>query len=232
MIVLGIDTALKSCSAAILDGGRALAERRLALDKGHAEHLAPLVVEALASAKVAVADLDRVGVVIGPGGFAGVRVGLAFARGLALGTRLNVVGVTSLEALAASSPPLRGGEFPPHMIAAVIDARRGQVYAALYADGAVMLAPFVASPDEARRRILAAASSACVIVGDGATLIDPDQEHFARIIADEIDPKVVARLAAAAPEPSAPPAPLYLRPPDAKPPKPSRFEALFNEDAP
>ncbi|MEZ5926895.1 MAG: tRNA (adenosine(37)-N6)-threonylcarbamoyltransferase complex dimerization subunit type 1 TsaB [Parvularculaceae bacterium] len=108
LLVLALDTALKSCSLAILDrgpeGARVLADIHERLEKGHAERIAPMAMDALAKASLGVKDIDRVGVVIGPGAFAGVRVGVAFARGLALGTKLDVVGVTSLAALAGALP--------------------------------------------------------------------------------------------------------------------------------
>ncbi|HXI85963.1 MAG TPA: tRNA (adenosine(37)-N6)-threonylcarbamoyltransferase complex dimerization subunit type 1 TsaB, partial [Parvularculaceae bacterium] len=103
MIVLGLDTALKSCSAAIVENGSLRAEARLPLEKGHAEHLAPMVAALFREAQIGPRGIDRVGVVVGPGAFAGVRVGLAFARGLALGTEIRIVGVTSLAALAAGA---------------------------------------------------------------------------------------------------------------------------------
>ncbi|MBI1364483.1 MAG: tRNA (adenosine(37)-N6)-threonylcarbamoyltransferase complex dimerization subunit type 1 TsaB [Alphaproteobacteria bacterium] len=220
MIVLGIDTALKSCSAAILRDGETLAERRAPLEKGHAERLAPMVAEALAEARVDARDLDRVGVVVGPGGFAGVRVGLAFARAFALGTEIQAVGVTSLAALAAGA----GGA---GLLAPVIDARRGQVYAALYGPALEIIeAPFVAAPEEAWIRLrLAAGGASFALCGAGAELLPAAQTPIAGA-EDEIDPKIVARLAAAAAAPAGPPAPLYLRPPDAKPGGPSLFAEL------
>lgn len=234
MLTLGLDTALKSCSVAIIADGATRAARRLSLEKGHAEHLPLMAFEALEAAGVKVRDLDRVGVVVGPGGFAGVRVGVAFARGLALGTKLKTVGVTSLEALAV------GAGAPGGLIAAAIDARRGQVYAALYGPpegalgagfGGVVVPPFVATPEAALRLLLAAGGDGATIAGDGAALIDPDKEHFRRSGAgDDIDAALVARLAAAAPEPTAPAAPLYLRPLDARPSAPSAFAALLMKE--
>ncbi len=228
MLVLGIDAALKSCSVAILEDGEVRAARCLDLEKGHAERLAPMVAEVLAEASVAARALDRVGVIIGPGGFAGVRVGLAFARGLVLGTRAKVVGVTSLAALAAGVSAPAGG-----LTAAVIDARRGQVYAALYQGGGLIrVEPFLAAPDEAVARLVeASGADAVTLVGDGAALISAPPRFAAAGGPDQIDGAIVARLAAKASEPLAPPAPLYLRPPDAKPGAPSPFFGLF-EDAP
>lgn len=219
MLVMGLDTALQRCSVAILRGDEVLADESAAMERGHAEHLAPMAAAALAKAGVAIRNLDRVGVVVGPGGFTGVRVALAFARGLGVGTGLAVVGVTSLAALAAGAGA--GG-----LVAPVIDARRGQVYAGLYADnGRIISPPFVTAPKEASKKLTVAAAGAPVtLVGSGAGLLDgvpagwPISGQSSDIYA-----KIVARLAAEAPRPDGPPAPLYLRPPDAKPGKPGLF---------
>jgi tRNA threonylcarbamoyladenosine biosynthesis protein TsaB len=101
--VLAFDTALEACSAALLDGGRVRATRSIAMARGHQERLGPLVAELLAEAELRPADLDRIGVTVGPGSFTGLRVGLAFAKGLGLALGRPVVGVGTLEALAASA---------------------------------------------------------------------------------------------------------------------------------
>ncbi|MEQ8176745.1 MAG: tRNA (adenosine(37)-N6)-threonylcarbamoyltransferase complex dimerization subunit type 1 TsaB [Amphiplicatus sp.] len=228
MIVLGLDTALKSCAVAILREGAIAGDNFAPMEKGHAEHLAPMVGKTLREAGVSARDLDRIGVVTGPGGFAGVRVGLAFARGLAIGMKAKVVGVTSLEALAAGLPAGR-------LRAAVIDARRGQIYAALYDEKLnLLLEPFVADPKEARERLAHTARAAGVAVtGDGLALLgDLPASWDAATAKTSIDAKIVARLAAAALEPAVPPAPLYLRPPDASPAAPSPFAGLFVDETP
>lgn len=221
MLIMGFDTALQRCSVAILKDGGTLADKSVGMERGHAEHLAPMAAEALAEAGIAVKDLDRIGVVIGPGGFTGVRVALAFARGLAIGTDIPVVGVTSLAALAGNVAAPEGT-----LIAPVIDARRGQVYAGLYeADGETLVAPFVAAPERALEILIDRAAGHTVLsVGSGAGLLPAPPSGWTPSGAPEqIDSKIVARLAAASP-PSGPPAPLYLRPPDAKPGKPGLFE--------
>lgn len=224
MLTLAIDTALNACSVAIVDGERVLADLSEPMERGHAERIAPMAREALDEAKLKVADFDCVGVVIGPGAFAGVRVGLAFARGLALGNRLSVIGISSLAALAAGAPSRKGD-----LIAPVIDARRGQVYAALYDGAGGELAPaFVETPAIAADKLAEKAGGSTVsLVGDGAGLIDVRPNFMVVKDYDQIDPKVVARLAAGAPKSDQPPAPIYLRPPDAKRGKPSRFAGLL-----
>ncbi len=225
MITLGLDTALQSCSVAIIQDGEVLSDNFIALEKGHAEKLAPMAAAALDEARLSVSDLDRVGVVIGPGGFTGVRVGLSFARGLILGTGVKLAGISSLTALAEGV----NGPEATHIIGAVIDARRGQVFAALYdAAGVERLPPFVADPKEAASKLaFAAQQSAVVLVGSGAELVKLHQKEWVISSASrQIDAKIVARLAAAADIPSTLPAPLYLRPADAKPAGRALFEGL------
>ncbi len=216
MLTLAIDTALQRCSAAILSEGAVLSVQVEDREKGHAERIAPMVAAAFAEAGIAPTDIDRVGVVIGPGGFTGVRVALSFARAFGLATGADVVGVTSLESLAAAV------SLADTDIAGIIDARRGQVYAGLYRSGECVVAPFVAEPAEARMRIEEGAARPISVVGGGASLLADHVSWNVACVDDQIDPVVVAKLAALAPRPAGPPAPLYLRAPDAKPPQPRR----------
>ena len=233
MIVMGLDTALQRCSVAILDGDRVIADQAAELERGHAERLAPMAKAALAEAGIDLGDLNRVGVVVGPGGFTGVRVGLSFARGLGIGTGLEVVGVTSLAALSLNVPSSNGAGAPAEaLIGAVIDARGGQVYAGLYREsGAVVAAPFVESPEAAAKMLAEhAAGKPVQLAGSGATLVAafPGQ-WIVDDLPQQIDSKNVALLAGRGPRPDGPPAPVYLRPPDAKPPSPSRFQNLSTQ---
>ena len=124
MIVLSIDTTLEACQAAVLDGDRVLASASEPMQRGHQERLAPMVAEVMASAGVEFTALGRVGVTVGPGSFTGVRVGLAFAKGLGLALGIPCIGVGALDALAATA----GSSAVGGKLAAAIDARRGQVY--------------------------------------------------------------------------------------------------------
>ena len=230
MLVMGLDTSLQNCSVAILRDGAVIAEQSMAMERGHAERLAPMTATALAEAGLRVRDLDRIGVVVGPGGFTGIRVGLSFARGLAIGTGLETVAVNSLAALAENLDSAA----PETLIAPVIDARRGQLYAALYQGGGIeRLAPFVATPEEVSAQLekIAGEQPVLLVVGSGAPQIARYKQDW--MVADastQINAKHVARLAAAAPSPDGPPRPLYLRAPDAKPPKPGPFQGVPRND--
>ncbi|MEZ5892377.1 MAG: tRNA (adenosine(37)-N6)-threonylcarbamoyltransferase complex dimerization subunit type 1 TsaB [Parvularculaceae bacterium] len=219
---MGLDTSLQRCSVAILRGAEVLGDAAEDMERGHAERLAPMTAGVLARAGVKLADLDRIGVVVGPGGFTGVRAALAFARGLGLASGVAVAGVTSLAALAAAVP----GEGP---VAAVIDARRGQVYAGLYGEGGEIIAPpFVAGAEDALKTLKEKAGAAPLsLVGSGAGLLGALPAGWKILTGlNAIDPCQVARLAAKAPPPEGPPPPLYLRAPDAKPGRPGPLDGI------
>ncbi len=215
MRVLIVDTALGACTAGVVEG-RALGVRSELMAKGHQERLAGMARDAVAEAGGGFRALDRIGVTVGPGSFTGLRVGLAFAQGLGAALDRPVVGVSTLDALAASVEA--GG-----LVAAVIDARRGQVYARLFRDGVALGAAEALPLDVAVDRILeTAAGSAPTLVGSGASVLG---EAFPDRLADAVltplaapTAEALARLTAAADPATALPRPLYLRAPDATPP--------------
>jgi tRNA threonylcarbamoyladenosine biosynthesis protein TsaB len=163
MIVLAIDTALDACSVALARDDVLLASSSEPMARGQAERLAPMAQEAVAQARIAFADIDRIAVTTGPGSFTGVRVGLSFARALALALARPCVGVSTLEALA-----LEEGE--AGLRAAHIETP-GASYFALYEDGAPLIAPrpIQHGEDEALLR-QAAGGRAVVAVGPGVVV--------------------------------------------------------------
>ncbi|MGH7898517.1 MAG: tRNA (adenosine(37)-N6)-threonylcarbamoyltransferase complex dimerization subunit type 1 TsaB [Candidatus Binatia bacterium] len=120
--ILGIDTATAVAAVGVVSEGRIAAEVFEFSGEGHAPRLADLARRALDDAGMSLAELDSIAVSIGPGSFTGIRVGLGFAKGIAYSAGLPLVGVGTLEALARVAP----GGFP--RIAAVTDARKGEVY--------------------------------------------------------------------------------------------------------
>jgi tRNA threonylcarbamoyladenosine biosynthesis protein TsaB len=207
MIVLGLDTALAACSVAVTRDGEVLAAASEPMLRGHQERLAPMVQEVMAEAGLAFAALDRVGVTVGPGSFTGLRVGLAFAKGLGLALGRTCVGVGTLEALAASAPG-------PGLTAAVIDARRGQVYLQAFADGAAVMAPDSLPVETAAARLAELWRGGPLrLVGPGAPLLAGIAPEVFVIERGAADPTAVCVLAAGRTTPARP---LYLRAPDAK----------------
>lgn len=126
MIILGLDTTTLACSVALLNGDLLTAEFTLNTRKTHSERLLPLIDFLLRECSVEREQLEAVAAAAGPGSFTGIRIGLATARGLAQGLAIPAVGVSTLEALADSVA------VPGALICPLLDARRSQVYAALY----------------------------------------------------------------------------------------------------
>lgn len=213
MRVLVVDTALDTCTAAVFEDGRMLGVRSEVMARGHSERLGGFVRDAVAQSGGGFEALDRIGVTIGPGSFTGLRVGLAFAQGLGAALGLPVVGISTLQALAHSKATTWTDGLG---VAAVIDARRGQVYMQTFRDARPDAEAEALSVEDARRRLVTPAGDApWSLVGSGASLIAETAES------DLITAPTVEALAAltAALDPAAnPPRPLYLRAPDATPP--------------
>jgi tRNA threonylcarbamoyladenosine biosynthesis protein TsaB len=233
MKLLAVDTALGACSVAVLDGERTLAHRWVAMPRGHAEALAPMVQAAMAEAGLALSALDRLAVTTGPGTFTGQRVGLAFMRGLRIALKRPLVGVTTLEAMAAAAVSETGIE----TVGVVHEAKRGEVYAAL-TRGAEMLIPLKVAPFEAFMDKLAAANpTPLALAGTAAEAAFAWLHNIRRggaVLASVRQPDAVwvARLAAGRPVPAAAPGPLYLRAPDAKLAKSAiRVRPALSDDA-
>ena len=204
MIVLGIDTCLGACGAAVLADGQVLASLSEPMARGHQERLAPLVRQVMDEAGVAFPELTLVGATVGPGSFTGLRVGLAFAKGLAGALDIRLAGVGTLAALAE---PVAG------TVMAAIDAKRGQVYLQAFADRAPLGAPDVLPLEIALARVAEfSAAGPPALVGPGATLLAAAVPGARMIAAEAADPASVARLALA----GGAPRPLYLRAPDAR----------------
>ena len=209
-----IDTALGLCTAGVFEvDGVNLARlglRSEPMTKGHSERIAGFARDAATEAGVSFAHLDRIGVTVGPGSFTGLRVGLAFAQGLAAALDRPLVGISGLDALAASA-----GEAPE--IAALIDARRGQVYARFWRGGAAD-GPAEALTLEAAAGRIAALAGGAVLVGSGAALFADVAARRTVMPLEGPAPEALARLTAAADPALAAARPLYLRAPDATPP--------------
>lgn len=208
MRILVIDTALGACTAGLFQDGVAVAVRSEPMTKGHSERLGGIVRDVMAGR--AFAALDRIGVTVGPGSFTGLRVGLAFAQGLGEALGRPVVGVSTLVALAGSARATDG------LTAAVIDARRGQVYGQRFRDGEPVGDAEAWSIEGA---VTCLASEAKVrLVGSWAALLSESLSGHTTEALHAPTAEALAVLTAEADPETSRPRPLYLRTPDATPP--------------
>ena len=126
MLVLGVDTATAIASVGLAREGEPLGEESCPARSNHTETLLPLIGKLLVRCGVSLGDVHGIGVSIGPGSFSGLRIALSAVKGLAYALSLRVVGVSTLAALAHTVPDWQGHICP------ILDARKGEVYAALF----------------------------------------------------------------------------------------------------
>jgi tRNA threonylcarbamoyladenosine biosynthesis protein TsaB len=218
--ILGFDTSTRATSVCLLRNDGESFERSPTVERlferpAHSAELLPGIEEVLREGAVDWPAIDAVGVGIGPGTFTGLRIGIATARGLAHAHSLELRPVSSLAALAAGiDAPLR---LP------LLDARRGELFGALYENVTELWEPFVATPEQLVERLREAPANA-VAAGDG-TLRFPELLGAAGVtVAPRESPAHVVRalhVCRLATETAAVPPeavlPLYLRAPDATP---------------
>lgn len=165
MIVLGIETSTRQVGAALGGHEGVLASAQVARGRRHAEVLAPAIQFVCRQARIELAEVSAVAVDVGPGLFTGLRVGVSAAKATAAALGVPMIGLTSLDLLAF---PVRHTD---RLIATVIDARKGEVYWALYRQvpgGAQRLSSYRVGPPAELAAELAARAESCLVVGDGA----------------------------------------------------------------
>ena len=164
---LAVETSTLAASVCVLEDNEIVVETTVRTGRGHASKLLPSIESALEEAAVSLADLSLLVVPTGPGSFTGIRIGLSTVKALAWSSGTPAVGISSLEALAAGVGPASS------LIASVIDARKGEVFTALYrpvAGGGLESIgnALVAKPERALVEIDAlAAGEPVVFVGNG-----------------------------------------------------------------
>jgi len=229
--LLAIDTAGSLCSAAVARNGAVLAAERRVMRHGHGEALLPMIERVMADARLLPPQLDVVAVSLGPGGFTGIRVGLAAAHGIALAVGARLVGVSSFEAVAARATTVGTGRREALLVA--LDSRRADLYVQLFAPDAAgpLAAPQALLEDRLSDLVTSLAASApLLIAGDAAAAAAAALGGRAccTILADSA-PDAAGVAAAALRQirctaAAGPVRPLYLRPPDVTLP-PRRFAA-------
>ena len=221
-MILGFDTATAACSAALWADGAIAAHRHIEAGSTHAETLVPMLRDVAAEAGTALAAMDGFAVTVGPGSFTGIRIGLAAARGLALALERPLIGLTTLEVLAAGVPaPARTGP-----ILAALAAGRGRLYAQLFGPALVPLCgPDILAAEALPGLLAAAGGGPLVVTGTGcdAALAALALSVEARPAAGPRTPdaRILVRRAAARAaagwDDAAAVRPLYLREPGARP---------------
>ena len=167
MLILGIETSARACSAALCRDGELLAQSYERTGLTHSRTLLPMIENMLSNTETPKNAIDAIAVAQGPGSFTGIRIGIAAAKGLAWAREIPCAGVSTLEAMARSLGVYQG------YVLGVMDARRSQVYAGLFhvdcgkytrvmEDSAISL--------EDLREVLQKCSEPIFLVGDGSIL--------------------------------------------------------------
>jgi len=214
MLTLAIDTAANFCSACLWDeaSDRVIAQEERDIGRGHAEQLMQVVETVMRSGGRDYADLGRIAVAIGPGSFTGIRVGVASARGFGLALGVPVLGVTTIEALAADAVSQATGPFT-----VAVRGGRGQFFMQDFEPSGRPLADARAVDEAAAHAAIP--EDARLLVGNAAADIAERlaaSGHKTPALIDRATGTIatVARLSAVS---SHAPVPLYLRGADAKP---------------
>ena len=214
--VLAIETSGSACSVALAmpgaAAGRPPAHEIMATSHGHATALAPMIARIARGSGLSLTALKAIAVSCGPGGFTGIRVGLATARAMALAIGCPIVGIGSFQALAATAARSGGALGARNLV--VLDSRRNELFAVeLGADLQALSPPALMTADQIEARCRQ---------GDIALVADAELTQFAGLggLSATADAVAVAELAMTRPDLHLPAEPIYLRPPDISQPKP------------
>ena len=219
MNILAIDTSGPVCGVAVLMDGAVRCEYSVLNKRTHSVNLLPMIDAAMAACALTPKDLDRLAVVVGPGSFTGVRIGVSTAKGIAHGAGLPCAAVNALEALAA------GAGFFDGVICPIQDARAGQVYGAAFSGRGERLMPDIPLKLEDYVSQLSSLGERFLFLGDGMPV---HREKLSSLLGDNavfadpahafLRPAAVAQLGAAAVETVdyLQLMPLYLRAPSAE----------------
>lgn len=214
MRVLAFDCAGAQCAAALLDGSAMIGNARIDADRGHAQFLMPLLVDLVTGAGLTFGEIDRFAVTTGPGSFTGIRVALAAATGLHLGTGKPVIGIPVFDVVAAAA---RDVGFAQSRLLVAIESRRDECFVQLFNAAAAPLgAPEMLTPED----IGAWAGPAPVAVtGDATPRVLGRLEGAVAVggATNAVEPAILARIAAASLPGASMPKPFYFRRPDVTP---------------
>jgi tRNA threonylcarbamoyladenosine biosynthesis protein TsaB len=180
MMTLAFDTSTKTGSVALLKDEILLVEQFMNTGKNHGETVHPAIRQILSAAGIGIGDVNLLAVTVGPGSFTGLRIGAGTAKGLAFAEEIPIVGVSTLEALAAN---VSGSTLT---ICPMLDARKGEVYTAFYRfDGAGFPGKVSDEQVVSPEILLAGVDQTTLFLGDGAIAYEGlirstlfDKAHF------------------------------------------------------
>jgi tRNA threonylcarbamoyladenosine biosynthesis protein TsaB len=161
MLVMGIETSTMHGGVALLSGQGLLSEYLLNVKATHTERLLPSIERVLRDAGVGLNEVEGLAVATGPGSFTGLRIGLSTVKGLAAATGTPVAGVSTLEAIAWTLP------FCAHPICPILDARKGEVYCAMFRHEGGRLVRLMEEAALAPEALMARIREPTVFIGDG-----------------------------------------------------------------
>ena len=171
MYILGIETSTKTGSVAIISEDAVIAQYSLNIEVTHSERLMSTVDRVLTDTGMTLAQIDGFSVAIGPGSFTGLRIGLATIKGLALATGKPVAAVPTLKALAWNLP------HAAYPVCPLLDARKKEVYAALYGFNGTELKQLLPEQVIALSQLADAIQERTIFTGEGAHLFRDEIER-------------------------------------------------------
>ncbi len=226
--ILALDTTMGACSVAITNNGQVIANMKEIRVRGHVERLIPMIDELMVQTDIELSDLDFLAVAIGPGTFAGVRIGLSSTKGMALALDIPIIVTNTLEAIAfefANKKLDYAGQ-----LNVVADARRGELYVQSFKVKSGVIDPVgdaKALPIEDVQTLLESENGA--VIGSGVEHIDCNLEKIEGY--DHPDAQYIAQLALMRTDDARSAddvTPLYLRAPDAV--KPAPFSVTVTDE--
>jgi tRNA threonylcarbamoyladenosine biosynthesis protein TsaB len=162
--ILSLDTSARSCSVGLSESETCILEITVNMQQTHSVHLLGCIHRALELTRFRVEDLDLICVVIGPGSFTGLRIGMSVAKGIASAADKSIVGVSSLEALAYQAVSCC---LP---VCAMMDARKKEVYAGRFERRGDHLRPIAPEVVTSPESYVESINDPCMFIGDGAQL--------------------------------------------------------------
>jgi tRNA threonylcarbamoyladenosine biosynthesis protein TsaB len=178
--ILSIETSTSICSVAIHERGELRTVAEIKEPGAHAEKLLDLVDAVMKQAELRMSDLDAVAVSQGPGSYTGLRIGVSTAKGIAYALEIPLIGINTLQAMAASQL-INQGEF----VVAVLDARRKEVYTQTFGDSLQQITSIEAVILEEGVFASVLEKGKVYFVGDGVEKVQEEVQHVNALFVED-----------------------------------------------